>query len=83
MEDKVYLLNYERAKEKDDMPGFESLECSDNENKRPNLTDLESSSDEEEMHLMNNMHENTNSVDYDKESDIPNLTSSEPSSGEE
>ena len=35
------------------------------------------------MHLMNNMHENTNSVDSDKENDIPNLTNSEPSSGEE
>ena len=83
MEDKAYLLDYERAKEKDDMPGIENLVCSDNENKRPNLTDSESSSGKEEMHLMNNMHETTNSVDSDKENDIPDLTNSEPSSGEE
>ena len=38
MEDKAYLLDSERAKEKDDMPGIANLVCSDNENERPSLT---------------------------------------------
>ena len=69
------MLDSKRSKEENDKPGIANLVYPDNENERPDLTNSESSSGEEEMHLMNNMHETTNGM--------PDITNSESSSGEE